>query len=266
VKLMAKQQYIEDSLVESNERLDGNAYELVVRAPKIARIATPGQFIMVSCAKTGRSPLLRRPISIHDIQGDTFSLLYKVVGSGTEIMTEMRVGEKISMLGPLGKGFRIGKTRHHCLVGGGIGIAPLLHLARMIRQSDHLSQITILEGAQSSQDLMILDKLQTMGEVMVSTDDGSQGHHGFVTELLDRLSVEETTVYTCGPIPMMKAVAAVCRAHNWDCQIAMETHMACGMGACLGCSFLRAGEHQGVEKYVHVCKDGPVFDAEEIWV
>ncbi len=262
---MARLQYIEDALVQSNERVNQDTFEIVVHSPQISKIAKPGQFVMVSCAKTGRSPLLRRPISIYDINGENFSLLYKVVGSGTEIMSEMSIGDTVSMLGPLGAGFNIAKTKHHCLVGGGIGIAPLLYLARIIRQSTPDSKITILEGARNSSELLIQDKFQPFGEMLVSTDDGSEGHHGFVTELLDRLSTEDMTVYTCGPNPMMEGVAAIARKHNWDCQVSMETHMACGMGACLGCSFLRAGEHDGVEKYVHVCKDGPVFNAEEIW-
>jgi len=220
---------------------------------------------MVSCASVGSAPLLRRPISIHDVNDDTFSLLYKVVGTGTRVMSGISIGEKVSMLGPLGQGFNIAKTNHHCLVGGGIGIAPLLHLAREIRTEQPESQITILEGAQTAEDLLIQYKFMAYGDMRISTDDGSAGHHGFVTEILDNLAVEETTVYTCGPEPMMKAVAAISKKHQWDCQISMETHMACGMGACLGCSFPRAGEHEGVEKYVHVCKDGPVFDAQVIW-
>jgi len=263
---MTRLQYIEDCTVLTNEHVSDDTLEMVVKSPQIANIAKPGQFIMVSCAKTGSTPLLRRPISIHDINGISFSLLYKVAGVGTKIMSEMSSGDAVSMLGPLGQGFKIGETSYHCLVGGGIGIAPLLYLARMIRQSAPDSNIIILEGARTSQELLIVDKFRHLGKMLVSTDDGSEGHHGFVTEILDRLSNEDMTVYTCGPIPMMKGVAAIAKNHNWVCQVSMETHMACGMGACLGCSFPRAGNHEGVEKYVHVCKDGPVFDAEDLWV
>ncbi len=263
--LMVKSQFIEDGLVHKNEWVNHDTLEMVVISPQIAEVAQVGQFIMVSCAKAGSSPLLRRPISIHDINDDTFSLLYKVVGTGTEILSEVSVGDKVSMLGPLGKGFKVANTKHHCLVGGGIGLAPLLHLAKEIKIKQPESRISILQGAQSSKDLLIEDKFNLYGEMQVSTDDGSRGHHGFVTELLDQLSVKETTVYTCGPELMMKAVAGISKKHNWNCQVSMETHMACGMGACLGCSYPRAGDHQGVEKYVHVCKDGPVFDAQVIW-
>ena len=163
---MARLQYIEDALVQSNERVNHDTFEIVVHSPQIAQTAKPGQFVMVSCAKTGRSPLLRRPISIYDIDGENFSLLYKVVGAGTEIMSEMSAGESVSMLGPLGKGFNIAKTQHHCLVGGGIGIAPLLYLARMIRQSTPDSKITILEGARNSSELLIQEQLKPFGEML----------------------------------------------------------------------------------------------------
>jgi len=262
---MSKHQYIEEALVLENNPVNHDTLEMVVKSPEIAKSTVPGQFIMVSRAKAGASPLLRRPISVHDIKGDTFSLLYKVVGTGTKIMSEISPGDRISMLGPLGQGFRVADTQHHCLVGGGIGLAPLLHLAKEIKEKQPQSKITILQGAQNAKDLLIQDKFEPYGEMQVSTDDGTEGLHGFVTELLDQVSIADTTVYTCGPEPMMKAVAAISKKHQWDCQISMETHMACGMGACLGCSYPRAGDHDGVEKYVHVCKDGPVFDAEVIW-
>lgn len=262
---MPKTQYIEDGVVTLNERVTHDTLEMVLTSPQIAEIAVPGQFVMVACSKTGHAPLLRRPFSIHDIQGDSVSLLYKVVGLGTEMMEEMSVGDKVSMLGPLGQGFTVGKTKHHTLVGGGIGMAPLLHLAKLILETDPEAKITTLQGARSSRDLLMHDKFLGVGELLLSTDDGTEGHHGFVTEVLDNMQIADTTVYTCGPNPMMKGVAAIAQKKGWDCQISMETHMACGMGACLGCSYPRAGEHEGVEKYVHVCKDGPVFNAEEIW-
>ena len=145
-------------------------------------------------------------------------------------------------------------------------MAPLLHLSELIKASNKDAKITILQGGQSSRDLLIRNRFKDFGEMLYSTDDGSEGHHGYVTGLLEAMEDDDMTVYTCGPTAMMKGVAAIARDNNWDCQIAMEIHMACGMGACLGCSYPRAGHHEGVEKYVHVCKDGPVFKAEELWV
>ena len=262
-------QYIEDGIVQLNERVSDDTLEMLLHSPKIAKATEPGQFVMLSCTKSGTSSnsssMLRRPFSVHDVRGDTISILYKVVGTGTQLMTDIDVDDRVSILGPLGQGFKVADTKHHCLVGGGIGIAPLLHLAKIIKQADQQAKITILEGARNQSELLVLDKFDDLGEMLVSTDDGSQGHHGFVTELLNNITIEDTTVYCCGPIPMMKAVAAIAKQKSWKCQVAMETHMACGMGACLGCSYLRAGDHQGVEKYIHVCKDGPVLDSEVLW-
>ena len=260
-----KSQFIEDAIVLANVAVNYDTFEIILDSPKIARVATPGQFIMISCAKSGSSPLLRRPISIHDIDGDKVSLLYKVIGSGTALMKDMSVDESVSLLGPLGQGFTVADTHHHCLVGGGIGTAPLVHLGKEILATNSDAQLTFLEGARTADDLIILDKFSALGDVKVSTDDGSEGLHGFVTALLSDITYSDMTVYTCGPIPMMKGVAAIAKQHGWKCQVAMETHMACGMGACLGCSYPRAGEHEGVEKYLHVCKDGPVLDSEILW-
>ena len=261
----SKLQFIEDAIIQLNEHATHDTLEMVLTSPKIAKAAIPGQFIMVSCARTGHSPLLRRPLSIHDVNGDEVSLLYKVIGAGTEIMSHMRVGDSVSLLGPLGTGFTVGKTKRHCLVGGGIGMAPLLHLSKLIKETDPDAIITTLEGVRSKQDVLVIDKFKPFGDVAVSTDDGTEGHHGFVTEIMDKLSLEDTTVYTCGPVPMMKGVAAIATGRGCDCQISMETHMACGMGACLGCSYPRAGNHDGVEKYIHTCKDGPVMNSTLIW-
>ncbi|PCJ45181.1 MAG: oxidoreductase [Gammaproteobacteria bacterium] len=257
-------QFIEDGIVEFNEAVNYDTLELILKSPKIAATTVPGQFVMLACQR-GNNALLRRPFSVHTVIGDSISLIYKVIGIGTKMMEEFRVGDKVSLLGPLGKGFNVAKTKHHCLVGGGIGMAPLLHLAQLIKEHDPEAKITTLQGGQSSRNIIVMDKFTVFGDVLVSTDDGTEGHHGYVTGLLTEMHDEDMAVYTCGPTAMMKGVAAIARDKSWACQIAMEAPMACGMGACLGCSFLRAGDHQGVEKYVHVCKDGPVFAAEEIW-
>ncbi|MFT5451485.1 MAG: dihydroorotate dehydrogenase electron transfer subunit [Enterobacterales bacterium] len=257
-------QFIEDGIVEFNENVNYDTLEIILKSPKIAATTKPGQFVMLSCQR-GNNSLLRRPFSVHDVIGDSISLLYKVVGIGTEMMENFRIGEKVSLLGPLGKSFSVAKTKHHCLVGGGIGMAPLLALAKLIRKNDPEAKITTLQGGQSSRNILVMDKFTAFGDVFVSTDDGTEGHQGYVTGLLEKMNDDDMAVYTCGPNVMMKAVTAIAKNMKWPCQISLEAPMACGMGACLGCSFPRAGDHQGVEKYVHVCKDGPVFKAEEIW-
>ena len=257
-------QFIEDGIVEFNENVNYDTLEIILKSPKIAATTTPGQFVMLACQR-GSNSLLRRPFSVHTVIGDAISLLYKVVGTGTEMMENFRVGDKVSLLGPLGKSFSVAKTKHHCLVGGGIGMAPLLHLAELIKEHDPEAKITTLQGGQSSRNILVMEKFEAFGEVLVSTDDGTEGYHGYVTGLLEQMNDVDMAVYTVGPTAMMKGVAAIAKDKKWPCQISMEAPMACGMGACLGCSYPRAGNHEGVEKYVHVCKDGPVFKAEDLW-
>ena len=264
VSSMSVFQYVESCCVQKNVLVGLDSFEMTLAAPKIAKTAKPGQFVMVSCTRTGRSPLLRRPLSIHDVDGKTISLLYRVVGEGTGVLSGFGEHDSVSVLGPLGQGFVIGQAKHHCLVGGGIGIAPLLFLAKEIKQSQLQSEVVVLAGAQTEREILVLEKFEPLGAVQISTDDGSTGHHGFVTELLDVITEQDMTVYTCGPSSMMKGVAALAKKHGWPCQVSLESHMACGVGACLGC----AVEHSGIighTDYVHVCKDGPVFKAEMIW-
>lgn len=258
-------QCIEDGYIQKNTKVNADSFEMVIESPKIARMAQAGQFVMVSCSKNGGGPLLRRPLSIHDVNETTISLLYRVVGEGTGLMSAMDVNDSISILGPLGEGFTIADTKHHCLVGGGIGIAPLLLLAKKIKQVDPLHTITLLAGARNAQELLVLEKFESKAKVLISTDDGSKGLHGFVTQLLDGLDENDMTVYTCGPTPMMKGVAMLAKKHGWPCQVSLESHMACGVGACLGCAVPRSRSPLDSPDYVHICKDGPVFKAEEIW-
>lgn len=232
-----------------------------IRSPKITDAAAPGQFVMVSAGHETTDPLLRRPLSIHQADNDALTLLYRVVGKGTRLMSFMKKGEEVSLLGPLGNGFEIKSAPHHCLVGGGLGVAPLLFLAAEIKRRFPSEKLSILLGGRSHQELLLVDDFQHVAPVFLATDDGSQGMHGLVTDLLVQEIKGPATIYTCGPTPMMKGVAALAREHNWPCQVSLETMMACGMGACLGCTVERAGFDDTDSKYVHVCKDGPVFEA-----
>ncbi len=143
---MVPLQCIEVGSVEVQSQVNADSFEMIIRAPKIARMAEPGQFVMVSCSPLGRSPLLRRPLSIHDVGGDTLSLLYRVVGQGTEILSQLGANDSLSILGPLGQGFTLGQTQHHCLVGAGIGIAPLLLLSKTLIRQQPKAEILILAG------------------------------------------------------------------------------------------------------------------------
>ena len=256
------------STIVVNKEVAPDIYLMTLEAKPISTVAKPGQFAMI---KVGDShcddPLLRRPFSIHNISGDTVQFLYKVLGRGTQILSAAKPGMEISCLAPLGNGFNILSNKSHCLVGGGMGIAPLLFLAKYIRKNQPGSSVHVLLGARTQKELIAIEDFasQNLDGLEIATDDGTAGHYGLVTELLEKQawSTGEVNVYSCGPEPMMKAVAHLCQKSKWHCQVSLEALMACGMGACLGCAVSQKG--LGAKKYLHVCSDGPVFSAGEIW-
>ena len=255
-------EYQENSVVQSNERLADSLYRLTLQAPRIAAASRPGQFVMVTCGHS-LDPLLRRPFSIHQIAATgSLQLLFKVIGRGTKLLSEARPGDLIDLLGPLGQGFRPRKESPVCLVGGGIGIAPLLFLAKtFLHQSLVSDACVVLLGSRTGGELQQLAaEFSQLGfPVQTATDDGSLGHHGLITDLLPPHLSQIRKVYTCGPSPMMATVAGLCREAAVPCEASLEAYMACGLGACLGCAI-----HGATGGYKHVCKHGPVFNAEEI--
>ena len=259
-------QYEEQAEIVRQEQLTPEIFRLTLQAPQIASHALPGQFVMVRTSPC-YDPLLRRPLSIHQTIGNVqVQLLYKVVGKGTRLLAAMTPGQKLNLTGPLGHGFDFAGQQTICLVGGGMGIAPLYFLAREILRRTKPPKCIVLLGGRTGAELGPLPQdFKDIGvtEIHLATDDGSLGHHGFVAELLPLHlnSGSNWTVCTCGPHPMMKAVVGQCRQHGWQCQVSLETMMACGISACLGCAIPRA-ELSG--PYLHVCKDGPVFKAEEV--
>lgn len=252
------------------ERRGADIVRLDLEAPEIAGAAAPGRFVMAACG-ANRDPLLRRPISVHDCPGDgRLALLIRVVGRGTALLAGLREGDSLSLIGPLGHGFGPAPADGDvALVGGGIGAAPLLFLARHLLAQGRTP--TILLGAACAVEARIFqrDFLALGCPVQVSTDDGSLGHHGFVTDLLPALQESaplsnlhpphSSKIYTCGPLPMMAGVARFCAERGIVCEVSLETGMACGLGACLGCAAPAPGGG-----YRHVCKDGPVFNASEV--
>jgi len=256
--------YQQKTEIIRTEKLTDDIFRFTVRSTEIAAEARAGQFVMVR-AGNGMDPLLRRPFSIHQVAADGLvQVLFKVIGKGTRMIAELQAGQYLDVLGPLGRGFAINsKAVIHYLVGGGIGIAPLLFLAKQILKKNEPSAIKVLLGARAREEIVTLaDDFASMGlEVQAVTEDGSYGKPGLVTDLMAPLQNESgITFYACGPYPMLRAVAGVCRTRNWRCQVSLETIMACGLGACLGCTVLQADMHG----YVHVCKDGPVFDTDEV--
>ena len=200
---------------------------------------------------------LRRPISVCDASDGVLRLVYQVKGEGTRIMSQMRPGQDVDVLYPLGHGFDIEKGRRYALIGGGIGVPPMLYTAK---KCDAPIAIT---GFRSKELVILHDDFKSAGaEVMMCTDDGSAGQKGFVTDLLRERIDEVDEVCACGPMPMLKAVAQVCSDAGKPCQISLEERMGCGVGACLVCAV--KVRKNGQEIMQHVCKNGPVFNAEEV--
>ncbi|MFV0438558.1 MAG: dihydroorotate dehydrogenase electron transfer subunit [Desulfopila sp.] len=257
-------QYLEKTRVTRIEQLSEDNVRITLKAPDIAGCCKPGQFVMIRTS-VGKDPLLRRPFSIHQADSSGHIQIYfKVVGRGTGILAHVKVGEVLSVFGPLGHGFQIDGDRPACLVGGGLGIAPLLFLAKEIsrRRKDGCGRDLIILGGRHRGEVAPLadDFLQTGITTVVATDDGSYGRAGLVTDLLEHLEpASDSQVFACGPEAMMAAVDRYCRHRSLSCQVSVESVMACGMGACLGCS--REAQDGS---YVHVCMDGPVFSATEL--
>ncbi len=243
---------------------DAEIFDMRVLAPDIAGAASPGQIVHVRC---GDAQTLRRPISICEIDGDTVRLCYEVRGKGTAFMSSLRPGMSVDLLGPKGNGFRIPQGGRILLLGGGIGIYPLLSAGKAAQRSG--GQVKALLGFRTASLIHLTDDFQSNGiSVEVSTDDGSFGRAGRVTELLqDELANKKwDTVLVCGPRPMMAVAAALAETFQVHCQVSMEERMGCGVGACLSCvcKTLFYENDETTERYKRVCVDGPVFDAKEI--
>jgi len=258
-----------DSLVtiDDNRPLSRSGYVVTFRSPRLAAETRPGQFVMLGFP-VGTDPLLRRPYSIYRVgrpgyAADMCEVQYKVVGAGTARLASMRPGETLTCLGPLGRGFMSPPAgREPVLVAGGIGIAGLLHLAAELRAADH--RPALLFGCRDAEDVALAEGFQALAiPAEIATEDGSVGAKGLVTVLLEaRIGAGPIEIYACGPHPMLRAVARLA-AGRAGCQVAMESHMACGFGVCLGC-VVPTASGTGYERYVRACVEGPVFRAEEI--
>ncbi len=237
---------------------------MVLDVPEIAARSIAGQFIMVRQAENTVDPYLRRPFSIMDISTDgKLDFVFKIIGRGTALLAEKKAGEKLDLLGPLGNGFLPDRKPHRAIiVGGGIGIPPLYLLTKTLLNLK-TQDITVILGGRTSRDIPLTDMFNKLGvTVVITTNDGSQGLSGVVTDPLKPLLEEtvqlETVVYGCGPDPMLQAVTELARTHEIEAKVSMEEHMACGIGACLGCV---VDTDTGKQR---VCKEGPVFDGNHV--
>lgn len=255
----------------SNAEAAPGHYLMALAVSRRFRDARPGQFVMLRPAGRGM-PFLGRPLGIYSLadygDGAKIEILYRAAGKGTKVISTLCEGECMEILGPLGNTFELSPGMDTAvLVAGGIGIAPLVFLAEELSCRSAGTRVVAYIGARDAATLLGVDRVKVCSaEVRISTDDGSAGHRGPVTELFGRdagsFDPARTGVFVCGPAPMLKRMSEIAAAHSLSCQVLMEERMACGMGACLGCA-IEVRTPAGVE-YRQVCSDGPVFDLRQI--
>ena len=252
--------------VISNELVAENHYLLRCSCPEIAVSALPGQFIHVLIPQ-GSGLLLRRPFTIYTIEGDQITMLYQLIGEGTNVLSSLKRGDAIRVLGPLGNTFEMSPVPDPAIiVGGGAGIASLMLLAVALRDAG--ARTLGLVGSMNKERLLSAEDLKAIGvETHIATDDGSVGHRGFVTELLAHIletrELRNPIIYTCGPDGMLQTVTKIGLNYGIPIQLAMENRMGCAMGVCLGC-VCKVQIPGGGFEYQRVCTEGPVFNAADI--
>ena len=252
--------FLLDLEVKSKTWLNSAYVLLVLTSPDKLPPILPGQFVEV---RVDGSPatFLRRPISVHqvDYTRNELWLLVQVVGDGSRHLAELEAGDMLNVILPLGNGFSLppDKDARLLLVGGGCGVAPLLYLGAYLRQHGY-KRCGFLLGAKREEDLLQLDEYSRYGQVYTTTEDGSHGVQGFVTQHPVMHEPGIDLIYACGPTPMMKAVARLAREAGIACEVSLENTMACGLGACLCCVT------DTVEGHVCVCTEGPVFNIDKL--
>ncbi|MBR1864799.1 MAG: dihydroorotate dehydrogenase electron transfer subunit [Ruminococcus sp.] len=245
--------------IVSKKNLAKGIFDVEISCPHVARLAGPGQFAQVAA----EGYFLRRPISICDIDKDkgTIRLVFEVRGKGTEQLSRLNEGELMDIMAPLGNGFKVVEGVKAVCVGGGIGVPPMVGIARQYGEN-----CTAISGFRNMAAVILQEDFRAAGvKTVLCTDDGSAGRKGFVTEALEELVSQDKPdiIYACVPMVMLKKVAAVAEKNGIECQVSLEERMACGVGACLGCACKVKGEN-GEAVHKHVCKNGPVFDSKEV--
>lgn len=239
-----------------------NSYGILSLKPeKVFPPAKPGQFVMVKIPSS--ELILRRPFSIFNLDGENLEILFQICGKGTYTLSQLREGDNLKVLGPLGNGYSFEKSGFHLLVGGGRGIAPLFFLSKILMKEK--AKFKILYGGKSVRDLIAIEYFKNEGiEPILTTEDGSEGLKGLVTDPLEKILSSEkvSCIYSCGPKEMMRKVFEMAEKFSIPSQFSLEERMACGFGACWGC--VARIKRNGKEEWVKVCKEGPVFMGEEI--
>lgn len=252
----------EQAVVLTQERIAPQIFSMWLQTERIARAAVPGQFISVYSSDSGR--MLPRPISICEIdrEKNALRIVYRIAGKGTEEFSTCKSGDWLDILGPLGNGFpleRCKKGRKAILIGGGIGVPPMLQLAKELS-----GEVQIVSGYRDSQ-LFLAEELAQNGRLYIATEDGSAGTRGNILDCIRENKMEADVIFACGPAPMLRAIKAYAAEQKIECWISLEEKMACGIGACLAC-VCRSKETDPHSK-VHnkrICKEGPVFLAEDV--
>ena len=287
------EKFEEIAVVVDQNTLGSGIYDLTLKTTNIAKAAKAGQF--VSVYSNDRSKLLPRPISLCGIDRDedTIRLVYRVTGenTGTEEFSKLVMGDKIRILGPLGNGFTVEPGKKAFLIGGGIGVPPMLQLAKDINSGvvqtsgavdtntqekgqteekqinghgKKICDMNIIMGYRD-ENTFLLDEFKEQADSFVATEDGSVGTKGNVIDAINENGLEADVIYACGPMPMLRALKAYAMEHDMECYVSMEERMACGIGACLACVCKTKDKdaHSNVNNK-RICKEGPVFNAKEV--
>ena len=250
--------FILDLTVTANIRLHANYVLLKMTHTSALPDMLPGQFAEIRVDNSSTT-FLRRPISINNVDREKNEVwfLVQLVGDGTKKLASTAIGDVVNVVLPLGNGFSMpDKQRKTLLIGGGVGTTPLLYFGKKLKEAG--IQPTFLLGARSAQDLLQLDEFKRLGEVYYTTEDGSLGEKGYVTQHSILSQQQFDSIHTCGPKPMMMAVARYAKANSIECEVSLENTMACGVGACLCCV------ENTDEGHLCVCKDGPVFNIKKL--
>ena len=241
----------------SQKEIATDIFSMIISAKEIAAEARPGQFVDLYSADG--SKLLPRPISICEIDKEqgTIRIVYRIAGKGTKEFSQLKAGDSITVLGPLGNGYTL-KNKKAILIGGGIGIPPMLELAKQLD-----CEKSVVLGYR--EEAFLADEFEKYASVYMSSDSGAIGVKGTVMDAISEYGIEGDIIYACGPTPMLRAIAAYAKEKGIEAQISLEERMACGVGACLACvcQSKDVDDHSMVHNK-RVCKDGPVFEAQEV--
>jgi len=265
-QMIVKKMIAEKGTVLNNEEIAHGIYQMTFSAERICNEEPfPGQFLNICVDNSWEHPL-RRPMSIADVNDNQLSIIYKIFGEGSKMLSEFSKGSSIDLLGPLGNSYKETEGTIPILIGGGVGLAPIVWFNKVLQTNGVEHKIVI--GARSAEEHFLSHDPER--NIYITTDDGSAGEHGTVMPTVKKIcdEAENPKLFACGPEPMMKAVHLFVKEFDFPCELSVESYMGCATGICQGCVIERASngvkEHSYHERYSLVCIDGPVYRAKEI--